>query len=162
MGAKKQTRASHLRGNFSEKWMMRGPDADRWRLEQSKIGRSKDQPTMLAHRPWTCSSIDDEPPPCNTQVLEYFRTMVLRFLSHREWRRMVYHYWDEVPDKEDWLGDYWNTYLRARTANDSWSDFGPLHLYLKYDAEAQRCSNTRAGFVPPDHEVRCWQTWEDL
>ena len=146
MDHKKQARANAMRDEFAEKWMVDNPERARWRLEQSKIGRSRDQPTMLAHRPGFCGSMYAEPPDCNTQVLAYFRTMVLRFLSHREWRRQVYHYWDEVPDKEDWLGDYWERYLRARTANDPWDTFGPLHLYVKYD-EARTCSNTKAGFL---------------
>ena len=162
MGHRKQTRANDLRLQFAEKWMRQGHDAHLWRIEQSKIGRSKDQPGMLAHRPWICTGIDDEPPPCNTQVLEYFKIMVLCFISHREWRRHAHYYWEEVPDKEDWLGDYWNMYLRARTANDPWSDFGPLHPYMKFDDEAKRCSSIKAGFAPPDHEVKCWQSFEDL
>ena len=115
---------------------------------------------MLAHRPWDCTDPDQDPPICNSQVLEYFRTMVFRFLNHREWRRHFIHYWEEVPDKEDWMPVYWDLYLRARTPNDPWRDFGPLHPYLRYEEAATRCFTTRAGLCPPDHEVRDWQSWE--
>ena len=86
--------------------------------------------------------------------------MVFRFLSHREWRRHFIHYWEEVPDKEDWMPVYCDLYLRARTPKDLWRDFGPLHPYLRYDDVARRCFNARAGLSPPDHDVRDWQSWE--
>ena len=117
---------------------------------------------MLSNRPWDAWTPDADPPPCNRQVLEYFKTMVHRFLSHYQWRKHFIDWWEQVPDKEDWLPLYWEKHLRARTPNCPWQDFGPLHLYLLYEEEASSCARKTAGLNSPYHEVRDWQTWEDM
>ena len=87
---------------------------------------------------------------------------MFRFLSHREWRRFFIYYWEEVPEKEDWMPVYWERYLRARTPNCPWREFGPLHPYAKYEEEAGTCARKRAGLNPPNAEVRDWRSWEDM
>ena len=162
MDAKRQARASQQHIRFAEDWMVRSEDKDRWRRLQSRIGRSRFQTTMLSHRPWECRDPDQDPPTCNAQVLEYFRTMVSRFLSHRQWRRQFIQYYDDVPDKDEWLPAYWDSYLRARIPSDPWSAFGPLCPYLRYEEMAAKCFKLSAELPPPNHEVRDWKPFEEL
>ena len=91
MDTRRQARVSQQHIKFAEDWMVRTEERDRWRRLQSRIGRSRFQTTMLSHRPWECRDPDQDPPTCNAQVLEYFKTMVSRFLSHSQWRRQFIH-----------------------------------------------------------------------
>ena len=117
---------------------------------------------MLSVRPWVCGNTHDEPPRCDAEVVSYFKIMVHRFLSHAQWKKAVQAYYEDIPDKRDWLGDYWHEYLKHRTKYDSWSAYGPLHVYVKYEEKAQECSETSADLPHPDHEVKLWGPWEDM
>ena len=116
---------------------------------------------MLVHRPWVCGNPTEEPPiNADTAVLDYFRTMVIFFFSHAQWRNAQWFYQETVPKAYKWLSDYWECYLKHKTKHDLGPAFGPLHIYLKYEDAARSCLNQSAGLKPPNHEVKQWQPWE--
>ena len=75
-----------------------------------------------------------------------------RFLSHAQWKQVFQAYDKFIPEKKDWLLDYWLAYLAPRTKYDSWDSYGPLHVYAKYSQQAQHCQETSAGLSSPHQE----------
>ena len=162
MDGQKQNRAKLLREKHTAKWQDRSPEGDYYRLESSLQGKTRDEPTMLAVRPWTCCGIYESPPRSDAEVVSYFKLMVHRFLSHAQWKQVFQAYNEFIPEKRDWLLDYWLAYLKTKTKYDSWESYGPLHVYVKYSQQAQHCQDTSAGLSSPHHEVKAWGSWEDL
>ena len=162
MDEKKQDRARQLREKHAAKWQDPSDEGGIYRLDSSLQGKTMYEPTMLAVRPWTCGGIYDSPPKCDAEVVSYFKVMVHRFLSHAQWKKAVQAYDEVIPEKRDWLADYWQAYSKPRTKHDSWTTYGPLHVYAKYAKEARDCLETSAGLSHPHHEVRAWGPWEDL
>ena len=87
--------------------------------------------------------------------------MVIRFLSHAEWRNTVYGE-RKAPPPKDWLIEYWTTFLEYRTKNDRGPNYGPLWTYLKYNSEAAECLTTSAELDPPHQNVKQWKYWEEM
>ena len=160
MNAAGQSKMARQKDKHAEDWLKLGHEWDQWRLEKSHEGKSKDQTAMLSHRPWACGDPAEKPPNCDTELLHDFKTMVLRFLSHAEWRQVTYGE-REPPKPKAWLIHYWNTYLDYCTKNDRGLAYGPLWNYLKYEAKADECFNTPAGLGPPHQKVKQWQEWEE-
>ena len=116
---------------------------------------------MLSHRPWTCTDLNDRPPTCDTELLQDFKTMVIRFLSHAEWRHAVYGE-RKPPQPKDWLMEYWNTFLEHLTKNDRGPSYGPLWTYFQYNSIAEECLTTSAKLDPPHQNVKQWKYWEEM
>ena len=161
MNTAAQDKMAKQRQKHTDDWLTPGYAYDRWRLEKSQEGKSKDQTGMLSNRPWSCWYITDKPPACDTELLQDFRTMVFRFLSHAEWRHVVCGE-PEAPKPKTWLIYYWDTYLHHCTKNDRGPSYGPLWNYLSYEAKAHECFTTSAGLEPPRQKVKQWREWEDL
>ena len=130
MNASHQNKMARQKEKHAEDWVKLGDWWDQWRRDKSLEGKSKDQTAMLSHRPWICESPEDRPPRCDTELLHDFKTMVLRFLSHAEWRQVTYGE-RGAPKNKDWLIEYWNSFLDYRTKNDRGPAYGPLFNYLK-------------------------------
>ena len=161
MNASSQNKTARQKNKHAEDWLRTGHQWDLWRLDKSREGKSKDQTAMLAHRPWTCCDLSDKPPTCDTELLQDFKTMVLRFLSHAEWRHVTYGERKAPPPKE-WLMEYWTTFLEYLTKNDRGPAYGPLWIYLQYNSKADECFNTSAGLGPPNQNVKQWRYWEEM
>ena len=157
-----QQKMAKQKEKHAENWNKPGMLWDNWRVDRASEGKSKDQTSMLSHRPWTCWSSEDTPPRCDSVVLNDFKTMAFRFMSHAEWRQHNYAE-QEPPKPKEWLLPYWGTYLDHCTKNDRNSrSYGPLWNYLRFEAKAIECFEKFAGYPSPNHRVKDWQEWEDL
>ena len=154
---RQQKHTARGREDHTRRW-----DSERdYRLRQSRTGRARENPRLLAVPPWSAWDWNSEPPVGDDDVLDAMRVLVKKYSSHYKWRATFTRCYDQHPDTDAWLEAYWNQYIGNRPlAVLQQEGFGPLGVYDDNKRLTDKCLVTKVGGLGPSRTLEDWSAWE--